>query len=405
MRCSETASRAGPRVAAGNRVMARDGGLRDETLREGGACPGPDRVGSVREAPVNPDHWYAVAPAAELGRGPVGAAVAGRPVCLFRDAAGAVHALEDRCPHRLVRLSLGRVVGDGVECRYHGWRFGRDGRCLHVPGLAPARIPAAAAARTWPVREQDGFVWVFPGRPELAEKVGPMRMPEWDHLDFIASVAAMSCEAHFSFVIENLMDMYHDHLHERHQPWSARDLLEVTRSEGRVEARYSATAYYRIERIWSALQLALPALRSPHPVQLVVTYEYPHWKARLGDDFTLYGLFCPAGPRRTRVHLVHFTSLHRLDSFRRAPPAVRRAVKRCLRNIASGLLKRLIRQDVPMVEEEQRARDEVPERRPLELNRTLHAVQALIRKEAGGIGEGPVNVLPLAGGGNIPSGK
>ncbi len=35
-----------------------------------------------------------------------------------------------------------------------------------------------------------------------------------------------------------------------------------------------------------------------------------------------------------------------------------------------------------MVEEEQRAYDAAPERRPLELNRTLHAVQRLVRNEA-----------------------
>ena len=360
--------------------------LTRDDVNEGVARPGarPDIEGRepVREASINPDHWYAVARADEVRREPLGAVIWDRPVCVFRDADGAVRALEDRCPHRLVRLSLGRVTGDGIECRYHGWRFTNDGRCLHVAGLDPARIPEAAHAKVLPVREQDGFVWVFPGRRESAETVRPMRMPEWDDLDFIASVAPMSCEAHFSFVIENLMDMYHDRLHQRHQPWSADALLEVTRDEGRVEARYSATAYYRIDRIWSALQLALPALRRPHPASLVVSYEYPHWKARLGDDFTLYGVFCPAGPRRTRVHLVQFTSLHRLDSFRKAPVSVRRAVKRCLRNIARGLLKRLISQDVPMVEEEQRAYEAAPERRPLELNRTLHAVQRLVRNEA-----------------------
>ena len=341
-----------------------------------------ERRGSVRDAPINPDHWYAVAPSDALRHEPVGAVIWDRPVCVFRDAAGVAHALEDRCPHRLVRLSLGRVTDDGIECRYHGWRFGSDGRCLHVTGLDPDRIPEAARTEALPVREQDGFVWVFPGRAELADTVRPIPMPEWDDLDSIASIATLSCKAHFSFVIENLMDMYHDHLHQRHQPWKADALLEVRRDEGRVEAHYSATAYYTIDRIWSALQLAVPALRTPHPAPLVATYEYPHWKARLGDDFTLYGVFCPGGPRQTRVHLVHYTSLRRLDTYRKAPPAVRWAVKRCLRNIARGLLRRLISQDVPMVEEEQRACDVAPRRRPLEFNRTLHAVQGLIGQEA-----------------------
>lgn len=243
-------------------------------------------------------------------------------------------------------------------------------------------MPEGCHVKAYPVREQHGFVWIFPGRAELARDRQPMPMMEWDELDSIASIAPMSCAAHFSFVVENLMDMYHGHLHQRYQTWTVNALEAVVRSEGSVEARYAATGYYKIDRVWSALQLVLPALRRPYPASLVVTYHYPHWQARLGDEFRLYGVFCPVGPRETVGYLVHYTSLRHLHSLQKAPLAVRRTVKRYLRNIAKGLLEKLISQDQPMVEEEQRAYDDQPLRRPLEVNRTLHAVQRLMRKEA-----------------------
>ena len=346
----------------------------DEELRQGSNS-------SIREVGINPQHWYAVAQSSEVKGEPVGVVVWDQPVCLFRDGQGRVQAIEDRCPHRLVRISYGRVVDESVECPYHGWRFGADGRCVDIPGMESQSMPEACHVKAYPVCEQHGFVWVFPGLPELAWTMQPMPMLEWDDLDFIGSTAPLSCAAHFSFVVENLMDMYHGHLHEQYQTWAVHALEEVTRGVGSVEARYAATGYYKIDRVWSALQLWIPGLRKSYPVSLVVTYQYPHWKAQLGEEFTLYGVFCPVGPRRTQGYLVHYTSLHHLRSLKWAPRVVRRKVKHCLEDIAKGLLQKLISQDLPMVEEEQRAYDASPQRKPLEFNRTLHAVQHLIRRE------------------------
>ena len=44
-------------------------------------------------------------------------------IVLFRDKDGKVVALEDRCPHRRVPLSLGKVIQGELRCAYHGWTF------------------------------------------------------------------------------------------------------------------------------------------------------------------------------------------------------------------------------------------------------------------------------------------
>jgi len=106
--------------------------------------------------------WYVACQSAELSDRPFARQVLGVPLVLFRGQDGKAAALLDRCPHRNVPLSLGRVVAGGrLECAYHGWQFEPGGRCAHIPGLLGSeakerRAPAAA------VREQDGFVWVFP---------------------------------------------------------------------------------------------------------------------------------------------------------------------------------------------------------------------------------------------------
>ena len=80
---------------------------------------------------------------------------------LFRDSKGIAHALEDRCPHKHVALSLGRVVGDSIECPYHGLCFDGGGRCTVQPARAPHEPVFSKRVPRFPVIEQDDWIWVY----------------------------------------------------------------------------------------------------------------------------------------------------------------------------------------------------------------------------------------------------
>jgi hypothetical protein len=336
----------------------------------------------IRQSGINPNHWYVVAQSSDVTDQPVGVTLWQQAIALYRNSRGQIQALEDRCPHRFVKLSRGQVVRDDLECAYHGWRFNAQGQCATVPYLAANQKLPTCQVRCYPVREQDGFIWVFPGDPSLAQQTPLLNLPEWNHLNYIASVALIDTQAHFSYVIENLMDMYHGHLHQSYQAWASAELVDIDATGDRVDAHYNAQSYYRINRMWSIVQLFVPAFRRLHPTSLDVSYHYPHWSARLGNDFRLYCLFCPVDQTHTRAYLVHFTSLAAFPELRYAPIAVRRWMKNRLFNSAQWLLKGLIQQDVMMMEEEQQAYLENPTRRPFELNRTLVSVQRLIQSQA-----------------------
>ncbi|MCO4773175.1 MAG: aromatic ring-hydroxylating dioxygenase subunit alpha, partial [Deltaproteobacteria bacterium] len=111
-------------------------------------------------------YWYVACSSSELKPGRVLArTVLGMPLALFRSAQGHVGALLDRCPHRNVPLSEGRVVERNLECPYHGWQFDTAGTCRKVPGLCAAQEHPSRNANHLAVREQDGLVWVW-GRPD-----------------------------------------------------------------------------------------------------------------------------------------------------------------------------------------------------------------------------------------------
>ena len=89
-------------------------------------------------------------------------------LALWRSADGAVHAWENRCPHRSVRLSIGVVREDQLVCRYHGWSFDGDGRCTCIPANPELAPPSAACVRTFAAIERHGLVWasLAPDDPE-----------------------------------------------------------------------------------------------------------------------------------------------------------------------------------------------------------------------------------------------
>ena len=344
------------------------------------------KTNSIRATGINPQRWYVVARSSAVKEKPVGITLWYQDIVLYRNLAGEIQALSNQCPHRLVKLSEGRVIGDRIECAYHGWQFDGQGQCSAIPYLEEKQKLPNCSVLSYPVQELDGFIWIFPGDRSFLETHAPepMGIPEWDHLNYIGSEAVIDCRGHFSLLIENLMDMHHGHLHDNYQAWASARLKELTLSENRVDAVYEAQSYYRIDKIWSISQLFFPGLRRLHPELLQVSYVYPHWLSSLGEDFKIYCLFCPISETHTRAFLVHFTSLNAFPKLHKLPVPLRRFVKNRLFGSANKLLEGLVRQDVLMIEQEQQAYLSPEKLNTVEVNPTIGKVQQLIFQQADG---------------------
>ena len=111
------------------------------------------------------DCWYMACLSAKVGKADLRREIMlGEPVLIGRGRDGKVFALRDICPHRGVPLSAGKVLSDNtVECPYHGWRFRGDGQCALIPSLVGGEQIEAAKikVKSYPVREQDGLIWVY----------------------------------------------------------------------------------------------------------------------------------------------------------------------------------------------------------------------------------------------------
>jgi len=115
-------------------------------------------------APDFPMGWWSLARSHELQVGEVKAVSAlDRDLVLYRTRSGAVRVHDAYCPHLGAHLGVnGRVVGESIQCPFHGWQFGADGACQHIPYCED--IPSRAKVTNWPTSEVNGeiYMWFHP---------------------------------------------------------------------------------------------------------------------------------------------------------------------------------------------------------------------------------------------------
>lgn len=158
--------------------------------------------------------WYVACMSGELAEGPLARTVLGEKLVMFRGEHGKPAALADRCPHRFVQLSSGKVVGNAIECPYHGLRFDGSGMCVHQPFEQGEPVPHNRT-RSWPVVERGGFVWLWAGEAESADPVLiPASMSILDDPGLMTVHGYLRVAGNYQLVTDNLLDLSHvDFIH------------------------------------------------------------------------------------------------------------------------------------------------------------------------------------------------
>ena len=151
--------------------------------------------------------WYVIAWSRELGEKPVARKIMDESIVIFRTADGRIGALEDRCPHRQVPLSMGKLQGNCIQCCYHGLQFDIEGICVSAP--SQDIIPSKAKVKSYPAVEKYGWIWVWMGE---AGAVDAGLIPDFSKLTDSGYKAVGTTNhvlANYRLVTDNLMDLSH----------------------------------------------------------------------------------------------------------------------------------------------------------------------------------------------------
>jgi nitrite reductase/ring-hydroxylating ferredoxin subunit len=122
--------------------------------------------------------WYAIARSDEVGAGEVIGRdfLDGRAIA-YRGEDGQAVVMNAYCRHLGADLSMGKVVGNDIQCAFHHWQYGPDGGCTKIP--ASEKIPKAARMFKFPTAEKWGLIWAFNGNqplfnvPEFVDYIEP----------------------------------------------------------------------------------------------------------------------------------------------------------------------------------------------------------------------------------------
>ena len=160
-------------------------------------------------------NWYCAATADEVRNAPLGRRLVERDVVLFRDEQGRAHAIDAMCAHRGGNLADGRVIASTVECPWHGWRYGGDGKCTEIPSFGTCgKIPKLAKVASYPLHEAQGllYIWMDPdGKPSwlpqhhefLDARYHVRSNPRFQQGNYVSTVEAASDDSHVFVAHQN----------------------------------------------------------------------------------------------------------------------------------------------------------------------------------------------------------
>jgi len=204
--------RVGRRVATTTRTTTHAGRTRALQTAE----DTPVDVGSAFDWHAN---WFPVAFTADLeDDAPLTFTLLGEPLVFWRDKSGEMRCVADRCPHRLVPLSEGRVNETGeLECGYHGWTFTGEGKCTSIPqieqgtGLETALKSPRSCVAAYPTKEAQGMLWVYPTTMDKAPATLPdlPLIPEYDDPECVCQDIFRDLPMDWATLLENVMDVSH----------------------------------------------------------------------------------------------------------------------------------------------------------------------------------------------------
>jgi phenylpropionate dioxygenase-like ring-hydroxylating dioxygenase large terminal subunit len=155
--------------------------------------------------------WYVAAWADEIANEEMlSRRFLGEKVVLFRNDQGEAKAIADRCPHRFVPLSAGKLVngGNAVQCAYHGLQFDGGGACVCNPHGDRA-IPKAAKVHSYPLVERYSLLWIWMGDPAKADPASIPAFPFMDPEHWYVGHDYLYVKANYTLETDNIMDLSH----------------------------------------------------------------------------------------------------------------------------------------------------------------------------------------------------
>jgi phenylpropionate dioxygenase-like ring-hydroxylating dioxygenase large terminal subunit len=251
-----------------------------------------------------PNQWYILLESRQVKDRPVGVTRMGERMVFWRDQAGRVSCLRDKCVHRGVELSKGQVLNGHLQCPFHGFEYDPSGRVTMIPAKGrQASVPEIFRVHSYPTHEAHGFIWVWWGEDPPAGLKPPRFFDDLDD-SFSHATVYDPWKAHYSRVVENQLDVVH--VPFVHHNTIGRGVGKVVDGPG---VQWVADDHFHIY-VFNREDDGTPARRPsevpvPDPTRdYRLEFIFPNlWQNRISEQMRIVAAFVPVDEGHTVLYL------------------------------------------------------------------------------------------------------
>ena len=263
-----------------------------------------------------PNQWYVVLDSSQVKDKPVGVVRMGEKLVFWRDQHGQLSCLNDRCVHRGVQLSKGKILHDHLQCPFHGFEFDASGRVTLIPANGKTSpVPKAFKVQHYPIHEAHGLIWIWWGQLPPSDLKAPRFFNDLDP-EFSYACAYDPWHAHYSRVIENQLDVTHlPFIHSNTIGRGNRTLVDGPGVKWIDEDLFYVYPHNRVDDGSTPLRPSQISLEEPRPFKL--EFLFPNlWQNYISEQVRILAAFIPIDHEHTILYLRFYQKALRLPLLR-----------------------------------------------------------------------------------------
>ena len=247
------------------------------------------------------NQWYAVLDSKQVKKNKlIGVTRLSEKLVFWRDAENEVHCIYDKCCHRGASLCTGKLVGNHVECPFHGFLYDGSGKVTRIPANGKnAKVADNYRVNAYPARDAYGFIWVWFGE-ECADLP---EIPFFEELRTGFSYGGFSenWNVHYTRAIENQLDVVHlPFVHKTTIGRGGKTLVNgpVVKWDG------DRMTFYVKNEVDNGQKPEKPGEIADYEKLFHLQLQMPNvWQNIISDKIRILAAFAPVDEENTRIYL------------------------------------------------------------------------------------------------------
>lgn len=260
------------------------------------------------------NQWYVILDSKQVStKKPLKIKRLNQTLTVWRDSEGIVCCISDRCCHRGASLSCGKLLNGNVECPFHGFQFGGDGKVKLIPANGKnSIIPESQHVHSYSIYEKHGLIWMWWGdEDKKTEK--PFFFEELADMSYSTFIDPWN--SHYSRCIENQLDVVHlPFIHKTTIGAGNKTLVNgpVVIREGEL------ITFYVDNKLDDGKTIPLKPDEIPDYEKLFhLQFHYPNiWQNFISDKMRIFAAFVPVDDENTLIYLRNYQKFIQIPIFK-----------------------------------------------------------------------------------------